>query len=798
MNPKTLYLERLLQINAATLAALGALLLGMGQRDEKLPLLMLVAAVTSIVLTDVTGYIRLNRAVANLAVLAGVAVFVFRIVRYQADIHVLLPSLGTFLTFCLIVLLFQKKDPRVYRHLIILSLAQVVAAAVFSHGVWFGLLLVVYMTVGFSALVLLLLYTQWTRYRTLEQRLAARHMSGGKLGGWGKAQRCPSSRGQGLRCAQPPATQHFVGMPSGHGQMGVGRQLVVRLGKMALGALLLTAVLFFTLPRFSRSAWRGTTVHTRHVVGFSDKVALGEIGTIIESREEVMRVWLADAKTGQPYQHGSSLYLRGAVLNQYDRGQWEYRSTGRKPIPPVAEADASVRQTIEIEPLDADELFCVWPFSSPDLRVGNTVTVVGRTQRIRRPLQFRHRRFSYELGTTGLSDGVQVELIPSSWFPDIDDFQQLLQLPEGLCGDALESMWSDDGLRRGENPVQLARAITARFHDREQFQYSLEPQPRQSDHDPNVDPVVDFLQNNPRGHCEYFASALALLLRSRNIPARVVVGYNCDEFNEAGGFWQVRQWHAHAWVEAYIWRQDVPERLIAKDGAEHWKHGGWLRLEPTPGMETPAAERDSSFFEPVENVWRRLQDLWSDYIVEMDSHRQHNAIYDPIVRAVKHAFQCLSDPDWWRDLMWYALDALNVAKGGLHWFWAGIALAVGLPVTIYIGRRVGRLLRWFWWRVIRRTRPDDRGGPAGVEFYRRLEVLLARQGITRHPGQTQHEFADAAGAQIARSTGRLRLAPLPGRVAEAFYQVRFSQLPLDNDQAQAVEHALDELAASAE
>ena len=783
MNPQTSYLERLLQINTAMLAALGALLLGMGQRDEKLPLLMLVAAVASVVLTDVAGYIRLNRTVANLAVLAGVAIFASRTAYYRADVQVLLPSVGTFLTFWLIVLLFQKKDPRAYRHLIMLSLLQVVVATVFSHGVWFGLLLVVYMTVGFSALVLLLLHTQWTRYRALEQRQAAAGLSDGRL-----------------RPGGPPAA--FVGTPSGHGRMGVGRELLVRLGAMALGALLLTAVLFFTLPRFSRSAWRGTTVHTRHVVGFSDKVALGEIGTIIESREEVMRLWLADAKTGLPYRHGRSLYLRGAVLNQYDRGQWEYRSTGLKPVPPVAEADATVRQTIEIEPLDEDELFCVWPFSSLDLRVGNMVTAVRRAERIRRPPQYRHRRFTYELGTTALEHGVQLELVPSSWAPaaddDTDDFKQLLQLPDGPCRQALRETWRDEELASADDPVQLAKALTAKFHDPQQFQYSLEAQPRQSDHDPNVDPVVDFLQNNPRGHCEYFASALALLLRSRNIPARVVVGYHCDEFNEAGGFWQVRQWHAHAWVEAYVWRQDVPDRLIAKDGEEYWKHGGWLRLEPTPGMETPAVARNPSFLKPVENVWLRLQDFWSDYIVDMDRGRQRSAIYDPIVRAVKQAFKCLSDPDWWRDLMWKTLDALNVAKGGLHWFWAGIALVVGLPATVYIGRRVGRALRWFWWRVIRRAGPPDRGGPAGVEFYRRLEVLLARQGITRRPGQTQREFADAAGVQIAQSTGHLRLAPLPGRVAEAFYQVRFGRLTLDNDQARAVEHALDELAASGE
>ena len=67
----TVYVERLLQINVATLAALGTLLLGMGQRSAWLPLFSMIAAGTSVWLTDVTGWFRLNRKVANVAALAA-------------------------------------------------------------------------------------------------------------------------------------------------------------------------------------------------------------------------------------------------------------------------------------------------------------------------------------------------------------------------------------------------------------------------------------------------------------------------------------------------------------------------------------------------------------------------------------------------------------------------------------------------------------------------------------------------------------------------------------------------------
>jgi hypothetical protein len=89
-------------------------------------------------------------------------------------------------------------------------------------------------------------------------------------------------------------------------------------------------------------------------------------------------------------------------------------------------------------------------------------------------------------------------------------------------------------------------------------------------------------------------------------------------------------------------------------------------------------------------------------------------------------------------------------------------------------------------------------GQTEVEFYRQLECLLARLGLVRAVGQTQREFAVAAGRRLAETTGQTQLAALPPRVAEAFYQVRFGRLPLDNPRRQAVEQALAELAACGE
>ena len=183
-----MYLERLLQINMATLAALGALLLGMGQRSEGPPLLVALAAVVSVWLTDITGWFRLDRRVANVLMLLAAVVSLRRSFPVENELQAL--DFAWFLIYLQILFLFQAKDERKYWLLVMLSLLQVVVATLFNQGIWFGLLLAVYMLLGFSAMTLLLLYRQWQRYQ-------------------------PRDEGSG-----------FVCLPGGDGRAGIGADLL--------------------------------------------------------------------------------------------------------------------------------------------------------------------------------------------------------------------------------------------------------------------------------------------------------------------------------------------------------------------------------------------------------------------------------------------------------------------------------------------------------------------------------------------------------------------------------------------
>jgi len=760
--------ERLLQIHIATLAALGTLLLGMGQRSATMPLLVLMAAPASIWLTDITRWFRLSRMLGNVAALAVLAFSLQKILRLEGG-EAQVMAIAHLLIFLQIILLFQEKDARIYGQLTMLSLLEVVVAALFNQGLWFGVLLLLEFAVGLAALVLLFLLRQWRHYGLvppLPQRPAA-------AGRWPLA-------GAGAA---------FAGATAGTAWAGIGRELFGRLTIMASGTLCLTLLMFFTVPRFGQATWQSAIIAERHVVGFDDTVTLGELGEIVESSEEVLRLQLLEHSTGKPYPVQEAVYLRGAILTHYQRGKWAFAA--------AREGDAGrqenrgqgslVLQRITVEPLDRPELFCVWPFVP--LRRSDAVQFDFRRQRLERSKNLRGKRFSFELGTTAFVDEVQALLVPCN---EPLDVEQLLQLPDLPRLGELAQRWDREAGLPPEDRVGRAHNLERKLRDSGMFQYSLEGQKR----NPTLDPIEDFITEHPQGHCEYFASALALMLRSQGIPSRAVVGYRCDDWNDLGGFYDVRQLHAHSWVEAYLAPAQIPADLRYGDDPQQWSAGGWLRLDATPGTGEGEAIVNASALDWLRHGFRWLQSLWVDYVVEMDRDRQRAEIYQPVLRAVGNVFRRLGDAAWWRSLLAEIAPWLGFSHWGQSGWWMRTLLIVvaGLLLLRLAYRGLRRLARHLGGRFVGRAASPMAGRSGQVEFYRRLEILLARHGLVRSAGQTQREFATAAGARMAQAADQPRLATLPVEVADAFYRVRFGRLPLDNPQAEAVEHALAELA----
>ena len=774
--PSTMYFQRLLQITMAALAVLGTLLLSMGQRDLVLPLAMILAAGASVWLTDIKGLLRLNRTFSNIAMILVALVSLRELITLGGEIQAI--GFARLLIYLQIIVLFQKKDARSYWLLFMLSLLQVVVATLFSQGIFFGFMLIIYLLIASLGLTLLMFQRQYEKFAPEEL-----------------------SNTMPVADRSSPSDQQteFSYIHAGDIQAGLGQDLYYRLLGLGLRTLGVTALLFIFLPRFGQVAWLGSIVQSRQTVGFNNQVNLGEFGEIIENPDEVMRIRFYEHVPGKPHRmsetpikvHGG-VYLRGGVLMNYNRGQWRAgqaaapfsnatlaRLPKDKKLP-----NGIVYQECMIEGLDRRELFYVAPYA---VVKDYLYIILDEAQlRLLRSEHLRNTRYAYTLGTTAIVNGVQLPLVPRKqpedrWYATLRDPSKNLPNLARLAKE-----WIDESNLPAEDSYGRAKYLEKKLAKSGLFRYSLEGQNR----DLKIDPIEDFVTKNRAGHCEYFATTLTLMLRSQKIPARMVVGFMTDEWNQVGQCYQVRQLHAHSWVECWLSPSQLPRELMHGENYWDWsEYGGWLQLDPTPESE---AASQTSWYDPVTKSMQWFDSVWSYYVVELNYERQRNAIFRPIVSAFNFIYTFLTDPQTWHNLFDPIVKALRLSG------WPGL-IAWGLLILLILALAafVALLFRLIWllvdklWRKISGRPPKSRLGPRiEVEFYQRLETLLAKQGLVRATGQTQREFTNFAGVSLADKSSDNSIMPLLERVADAFYRVRFGRLPLDKTQSEAVEQAL--------
>ena len=627
----------------------------------------------------------------------------------------------------------------------------------------------------------------------------------------------------------------FSSAAAGTGRSGVVSELFARLALIGLGTLLLAGILFSTVPRPQRLAWRRDSMQIIATVGFDDHITLGKLGETIENPQEVMQLQLVDRATQQVYPMRDDVYLRGSVVTWYSQNHWRRvpppnnlgtdavaadrrmrpriahgRKENRLPEPTgrhesagsaVYQVGPPVEQRITLEPyLDRDDLFYIWPLLEP---VGPALFYSPATGRLmRRPNgsgEPRGGNFKCEVDTSGLVDGRQAALIPASEEVLVSPY---LQMPDDRWPlprlTALAARWlKESGLPLNKH-YEVARRFEQQLSSSGQFQYTLQGPER----DAQIDAIEDFVSNNPRGHCEYFATALALMLRSVGIPSRVVLGYRCDEWHEDQHCYQVRQLHAHAWVEAFLDRDQInqiPPVLRGREGID-WTHGGWLRLDPTPAADVGTQAAQRTLWGAWQGRWHGLERYWDKYIVDMNYIKQRESVYNPISQATRNLASRLFDPHWWTGLaarLWASLAA-TLRSGMIGWLFGVVALIAILLVPVTVGWWLVRFLVWLWRRFSAAGGQQRAGTRSSIEFYHRFEQIVARWGMRRPAGQTPCEFARDAGTRLAAVRGRRELYGRAMQVVEAFYRVRFGGRVLDLAAAQTVEQALKDLAAGAE
>ncbi len=790
--------DRLLQLNLVALIPLGAIMLGLGDRGTTLALAALAAAVASFFLTDKYGWLKLDRKIANALALLATAFAISNFARFRDE---QLVSIADLLIYLQIILLFQQKTVRIYRQLLVLSVLQVVVATALNSSLLFGFLLVVYLFGALAALGLLFI------------------MSEAELHKAGRSAEEPPLMIAALPTRRWPLAREIVVTPVVPPDLPremLGRGIFWRTARIGFGTLVVAVVCFLFLPRFGKTLAEVTGQQA--MIGYNPTVKLGDLGPLLQNSEPVMQVEFFD-KSGRSFASFTPPLWRGSVLNYYRHGEWKllgpYGQQRERLKEPPAGAEL-VRERITIQPMQEIELFAVYPPYRSDMERNHVRYDPDRQHLYRYPSEWVSKGIEYEVVTTGLAGGHQARIVPMLNPKKEKDMNFLLQMPDrpprpndltispaaaSSSRDRLDNLrkLAADKIREFKIPdddaygkaKQLERVLSS-----PPFEYSLDRGPS----DPALDPIEDFITRNPRGHCEYFASALALMLRSQNIPARVVIGFHGGEFISTGSYYDVRQLHAHAWVEAYL----TPDQLEKVPPAELPKpslppgEGAWLVLDPTPAQDVADPFAQGTLLSSLADLSDYVQVLWNTYVVGLNSDRQDRVVYGPLTSFGQAMQDLVADPkqtvsDMFVRLKHWLFGGGDASEGGFDWYVLA-ALAV-LAIALYIAYRVLRLVVRACWRLVRwrRTRRTAR---SRIQFYRRFETLLARHGIERTAEQTQLELAARVATHITAVHGPSRASAIPASIVGAFYGIRFGGQPLDAATAGRLEHALSDLNAA--
>ena len=284
-----------------------------------------------------------------------------------------------------------------------------------------------------------------------------------------------------------------------------------------------------------------------------------------------------------------------------------------------------------------------------------------------------------------------------------------------------------------------ARAVES--HLRDKYGYSLEMKAG------GADPLADFLFNVKQGHCEYFATAMAVMLRTQGVATRLVNGFLPGEYNEASGAFTVRQSDAHSWVEVYF-----PETK------------SWVTFDPTPSAGRAATTR-TGFAGMLSKYSEALELMWFQYVVGYDKQEQRSLV----TSARNKLF------DLQRGSVNKFAQARAAFPGLIGPILLGATSLFGLMAAVLLTRRVRR---FGWRRGLRVWQGGDESETTRVEFYERLLKALEKQGIKRELYETPLEFASAAGVNEARD------------ITNAYNRVRFGEEKLSDAERTQIESLL--------
>jgi transglutaminase-like putative cysteine protease len=475
----------------------------------------------------------------------------------------------------------------------------------------------------------------------------------------------------------------------------IGRSFLLFTCSLSIPIFLFTALVFVMFPRVGLSLMLLGQDRRERVVGFSDRVDLGGVGRLRADPTIVMRVEHPNLPADPPVR--LALYLRGAAFDRYNGHSWSRTTPSGQVRAEQIGSSVRIRRwpdpvhdrklRIDLQAIDPSVVFL--PPDAAALTVLTPTNVVPTA--VPQLYVSQEGQLSYRTVTEGglrydvaLADGSEGPPPPL----DAASRARYLALPADLparVGELAKSWIGNE-----TDPERRAKRIEAAL--RKGYRYDLE-----SPSGAAQNPLDDFLFVSKRGHCEFYSTAMAVMLRTQGVPTRNVNGFIGGTFNRFGRYYAVRQGDAHSWVEVYI------------------EGKGFVRFDPTPPADAAPQSEITGVLAFVRDMVEAAAQRWDRNVVGYDMHQQISLLrafsdrYGELKRKSRVASTLLASPR-------RALLSL-----------AGLVLAVGGGV--------------FWLR--RRRRPPVKPAPPSevetrqretAELYRALDLALAQRGAPRPSG----------------------------------------------------------------
>lgn len=705
--------------------------------------LLLVAGALAVMSWYVTEGPRgrsLPKWVSNVLLVAVLINFFVDYFQHMAPEEVM-GVLGRFSVWLMLIKLYERKEPRDHAQILLLSLLLMLTACFLSNELLFGIILLLYAVLGLYVMVLFQLHSAFEAAKTARRKTAPR----------------------GYRLV--PSVRAIIGR-----HVGLHfRTLVAGIGLMGI---LLSAMVFGLFPRNLGDglveAVRGPASGRR--AGLSDDFNPTTGGRINNSKRLVATVRLLDSN-GAPVQWDEPLLLRAGVFDQYTgNGEWETR----RPDPYLKTIHASPEA---YEPFGADRInqdglhTLEYDWLVPLDRVLSPYAPAAVLLEDNLDLEYHKlahtartkdgaRLIRYNVRANLAPDDALLEAIhfgsPRRRRPSIDRIH-LHETQEWA-----RQLLAEAGLRRHRpqrDPEAYyqwssdAATVFVRFLQGEEFEYTLDL----SDivQITGMDPIEQFIFETRRGHCEYFASALAVMCQLVEIDARVVNGYMAYNWDESEQAYNILEANAHAWVEV-------------RTGEHRWE-----TFDPTPptaiGEQHAASD---TLADRVRWILDRFESGWENSVVAFDSASQ-----DRLGRTFGFGWTETLAQSWDATKQWMANvnRAFRLGKAGYIWLGiVGFAMLLAVIAIISRLRRRRRMRRLLHLRYLKGAEYQRLLRQLG--FYLDMLTVLHRGGHTKPDWQPPRHFA------LALAEQRPNEADIVRELTDTFYHARYGRRSLSRDE----------------